>query len=99
MKVKIISPTRSAMQSGLGKSGDWTLMFPPEAAPDIDPLMGWTGMPDTTQQLRINFNTQEEAIDYAQKNGLEFEVVEPKKRLIKPKSYSANFAFKLENRT
>jgi hypothetical protein len=98
MKIKIYSPTRNPMQSGLNKTSEWLISMPAAAAPAIDPLMGWTGMPDTTQQITLRFATKEEAIEYASKNGLEFEVEEPKERVIKPKSYSANFAFKTENR-
>lgn len=98
MKVEIYSPTRNAMQSGLSKAGEWVIAFPAGVAPAIDPLMGWTGMPDTTQQVKLSFASEEEAIEYTKKNGLDYTVIKPKTRIIKPKSYSSNFAFKKENR-
>jgi ETC complex I subunit conserved region len=98
MKISISSPTRTAMQSGQGKTGEWVITFPPALTPAIDPLMGWMGMAETTQQLKLSFANKEEAVEYANKNGLEYDIIEPKHRIIKPKSYAANFAFKRENR-
>lgn len=98
MKVQIISPARNAMQSGTAKTGRWEIRFLSDLPPAVDPLMGWVGMPDTTQEVHMHFPTKEEAIDYANKNGLLFEVVEPKARVVKPKSYAANFAYKKEIR-
>lgn len=98
MKVMIVSPAKNAMQSGMAKKDEWMLVFPAETRPTIDGLTGWSSMQDTNQQLKLSFQTKDEAIEYAQKNNLRFEVSEPKQRVIKPKSYSANFAFKQENR-
>lgn len=99
MKVKIVSPTKNAMQSGMTKKNEWILVFPAETPPNVDNLTGWTGMQDTNQQLKLLFQTKEEAIEYAQRSNLQFEISEPKQRVIRPKSYSANFAFKQEIRT
>lgn len=82
------------MQSGEANTRDWRLEFLPDAPPFVEPLMGWTGMTDTAQQVKLFFETKEEAIAYAQKKGIAFEIVEAKKtRIIKPKSYASNFAF------
>ncbi len=94
MKARIYRPTRTAMQqSGQADSNHWLLEFEPQSSPYIDPLMGWTGMTDTTRQLYIEFTTQEEAVEYAKRCGLDYELKEPKARTVKPKSYAANFAF------
>lgn len=98
MKVTIYSPTRNPMQSGQAKIGGWEMVFPSDSPVSVDPLMGWTGMADTTQQLKMSFTSLDEAIAYAKHNSLGYEVVEPKKRAIKPKNYAANFAFRQENR-
>jgi len=98
MKVKLVNPTKNAMQSGMAQSGTWMLVFPAETPPAIDSLTGWTGMEDTNQQIRLSFSSKDEAIEYAEKNNLLLEISEPKQRVIKPKSYAANFAFKRENR-
>ena len=92
MKARIYRPTRTAMQSGQANTHKWRLECLPEVAPSIDPLMGWTTMKDTTAQIKLFFDTEEEAIDYAKRNNLAFELVEPQISNAKPKSYSANFA-------
>ena len=93
MKARIYRPTRNAMQSGTANTHQWVLRFIPDAPLYTDPLMGWTGMTDTKQEIRLSFATEEEAIDYAKKNGILYELDEPKLRIVKPKSYAANFAF------
>jgi len=94
MKARIFKPARTAMQqSGQENNHPWVIEFAREAQLFIEPLMGWTGTTDNTQQLRLRYATKEEAIEYAQRNGLEYEVKEPRARTVKPKSYAANFAF------
>ena len=91
MVARIYKPSRSAMQSGKGKSENWLLEFETEAPRTTDPLMGWTSSGDTRQQLKLSFETRELAIAYATKNGLAYVVApEPRVRLHK-KSYSDNF--------
>ena len=94
MKAKIYLQSANAMQSGQ-KQPQWLLEFAPSAPLFIDPLMGWTGMTDTLQEVRLRFDTQEAAQEYASRNHIPFEVAEPKelKKRIKPKSYTANFAY------
>ena len=92
MLAKIYRPARNAMQSGTAKSQDWVLEFVSEAARTVDPLMGWIGNGDTNTQVRLTFATREEAIDYARRQNIPFQVTEPReaKRVIK--SYAENFA-------
>jgi len=91
-KAKIYSPTRTAMQSGRAKTRYWVLEFTPTTKMVPDPLMGWnTG--DTLQQIHIEFPSKEAAVAYAQKHQIPFELAERKPRVIKPKSYAANFAY------
>lgn len=94
MKARIYKPTRTAMQSGTALTKEWLLEFMPSAPLFVDPLMGWTGQSDTTQEISLFFHTKEEAIEYAARNGIEFEEFEPKTRVVTPKTYAANFAFK-----
>ena len=95
MFARIFKPSKTAMQSGKGKSGQWVLEFEPSAARRTDPLMGWTSSEDTTAtQVRLTFETKDEAIAYAEKHEIAFRVSEEKKRTAKPKAYSDNFAFK-----
>src|SRR3990170_296944 len=77
MVARIYKPSRNAMQSGHARSQHWVLEFEPEAARGIEPLMGWTSSGDMRQQLRLNFDTKEEAVAYAERNGLPYRVFEP----------------------
>lgn len=94
MKARIYRPVRTAMQqSGQANNHHWVLEFAQQSPLFIDPLMGWTGMTDTGQQVRLAFTSQEEAIEYAKRTGVEFEVKDMETRTVKPKAYAANFAF------
>ena len=93
MLARIFRPARNAMQSGRGKTLAWVLEFEPKDARRPDPLMGWTITSDTEGQVRLSFDTQEEAIRFADHHGLAFQLIDPKpaKRIIK--AYADNFAF------
>jgi hypothetical protein len=91
MSARIYRPTRSATQSGQACSQFWVLEFAPEAAQDIDPLMGWTGSGDMKRQIRLKFGSEEEAIAYAQKHGLAYRVEQPEKVARKILAYADNF--------
>jgi hypothetical protein len=92
MTAKIYRPARTAMQSGTGKTKLWLLEFEPETARAVEPLMGWTSTVETRQQIRLWFDTKEEAIAYAQREGLAYRVVEPPvDAQAPPISYSDNF--------
>jgi hypothetical protein len=94
MKARIYKPARTAMQqSGQADGNPWVLEFIAEKPLFIDPLMGWTGMKDMTQEIQLSFPSQQEAEDYARHNGIAFEAKASEARVIKPKSYAANFAF------
>lgn len=91
--VRIFQPAKTAMQSGRGNVKKWVLEFEPGSAKETDTLMGWTGSRDTRGQVRMRFATKEDAVAFAQKNNLSFQLADPKKRKIKPKNYADNFAF------
>ena len=78
------------MQSGTAKNSKWVLEFKTND-PTINPLMGWESSDDTLSELKIEFSSKELAIDYAKKNKIEYELIEPQKRKILKKSYSDNF--------
>ena len=92
-QVRIYQPTKTAMQSGGAKFGGWVLEHEPGAAKRADPLMGWIGSGDTQEQIRLRFRTRDEAVAFSKRNGLKYSVTEPKIRRVKPKDYSANFAY------
>ena len=89
-KAKIYKPSKTAMQSGLKKFDKWILEFITND-PTINPLMGWESSNDTYSELNIEFGSKEHAIEYAKKNKIEYELIEPKERKIVKKSYSDNF--------
>jgi hypothetical protein len=53
--------------------------------------MGWTSSGDMLQQVQLEFDTCEEAIAYAQKSGIAYQVFEPHRTSAKAKSYADNF--------
>src|ERR1043165_9822101 len=66
MLARIYRPAKNAMQSGKAKTKDWVLEFEPASARKPDPLMGWTQSSDMNGQIRLTFETREQAIAYAQ---------------------------------
>ena len=89
-KVKIYIPAKNSMQSGLGKSEKWVMKFETENT-GINPLMGWETSTNTLTELNLEFTTKELAMEYAKKNKIDFEIVEPQKRKTVKKSYADNF--------
>ena len=77
-KAKIYKPNKSAMQSGLGKTHTWILEFETKD-PTKNPLMGWESSSDTYTELRLEFSSKENAINYAKKKKIDYEVIKPKK--------------------
>ena len=92
MLARIYRPTANAMQSGKANSKEWVLEFEGEAPPTVDPLMGWISNADTSPQVRMFFDTREEAIEFAKRQNIPFQVTEPRdaKRVIK--AYADNFS-------
>ena len=78
------------MQSGRGKTKNWLLKFE-DTKSGINPLMGWESSTNTLSELNLEFSSKEEAIKYAKKNNINYELIEPKGRKIIKKSYSDNF--------
>ena len=89
-KAKIYKPSKTAMQSGTKKFGKWIIEFITEKT-GINPLMGWESSSDTYSELNLEFKTKELAIEYAKKNKIDYEIIEPKSRKINKKSYADNF--------
>ena len=53
--------------------------------------MGWESSSDTYSELKLEFSSKEQAIDYAKKKKIDFELIEPRKRKTVKKSYADNF--------
>ena len=78
------------MQSGRNKSKKWLLEFDKKNLSN-DYLMNWVSSDDTQSQVKLFFDTKEAAINYAKKNNIEFQIIEPKKSKLILKSYADNF--------
>ncbi len=89
-KAKIYKPSKTAMQSGTRKFDKWVLEYITDD-PGRNPLMGWESSTDTYTELKLEFNSKDVAIDYAKRNDIKYELVEPKIRKIFKKSYADNF--------
>jgi len=95
MFARIYKPAKTAMQSGKANTARWILEFEAEAARRIDPLMGWTSADETAAgQVRLSFDTQEEAVAYAERCALPYRIDAPHEVVAQPKAYSDNFAFR-----
>ncbi len=90
---RIHRPAKTAMQSGTANAQRWLLEFVSDDPREIDPLMGWTSSSDTRRQVKLWFDTKEEAIAYATRNGIAHQVEEPKEAKRRTMSYSDNFKF------
>jgi len=93
MQARIYQPAKSAMQSGRALTHQWVLEFAPQDQRRIDPLMGWTSSADTLGQVRLQFDTKEEAIAFAEREGLAYVVEEPKVSRPTPRAYADNFKY------
>ncbi len=91
MEVRIYRPAKTATQSGRAKTARWVLEHSPRGTRAVDSLMGWTGSDDTTQQVRLSFDTREQAVAYARRRGFAYVVEEPRTHTVRPKSYADNF--------
>ena len=91
MTARIYKPAKSAMQQGQSKQ-DWTLEYEPDEPRVIEPLMGWTSSGDMKQQLRLRFETKEEAVAYCERNGIAFEVFDSQLPQRSRVAYADNFA-------
>jgi len=94
MIARIYKPARTAMQSGTAKAKEWVLEYEPEEPREIEPLMGWTSSGDMRQQVRLRFDSAEEAVAYCERHGIPYQVSEAKDPARRVISYSDNFAFK-----
>ena len=78
------------MQSGNRNTKNWLLEFD-TLNKGTNPLMGWESSKDTMSEVKLEFGTKDEAINYAKNNNIDYYVIEPKKRKLIKKSYTDNF--------
>lgn len=93
-EAKIYQPSKTTMQSGRAKN-KWVLEYEQVGKRAPEPLMGWIAAPDTRNQVRLQFATQEEAIAYAEKHKLRYSLGKPVTRKLKGRTYLDNFKYEL----
>ena len=93
MAARIYRPAKTAMQSGRAKTERWMLVFDQEEPLSVEPLMGYSSAADMKRQIRLGFDTREDAIAYAVRKGIPYEVDE-EHASDRPKiAYADNFRF------
>ena len=92
-KARIYQPAKTAMQSGRSKTKRWVLDFARSSRVMPEPLMGWQSSADTMRQVKLYFDSVDDAVAYAEKHSLDYIVTMPQQRSLKPKAYADNFAF------
>jgi hypothetical protein len=92
MTARIYKPAKTAMQSGNARTKEWVLEFEPEAPREVEPLMGWTGSGDMLQQVRLQFDSAEQAVAYCKRRGIAYEVFQPRPSAPPVMSYADNFS-------
>jgi len=90
---RIYMPAKTAMQSGAAKTKAWVLDFEQASPKAVEPLMGWTSSSDTRQQVRLRFDSKDEAIAYCKHNGIQYRVFDPNPPKRRVMAYADNFAY------
>ncbi len=94
MRARIFQRPKTAMQSGVAGTQSWALDFPAGRPEVNDPLMGWWGRGDTLGQVSLKFETKDQAVAYAEANGISYDVeIPPAPVKHKPKVYADNFRY------
>lgn len=101
MRARIYQQPKTAMQSGTARTDEWVLDYDAGSRQVQDPLMGWNGGARTQSQVRLRFPNRDEAVAYAEREGLAYDVELPRPaHSLKPKAYADNFSFRrLDNWT
>ena len=92
-RARILRPAKTAMQSGRALTRKWILDYEQATKRQPDPLMGWSSAQDTLNQVRLRFDSFDEAVAFAQKHGIDYQLIEPRERTLRPKSYADNFRY------
>jgi hypothetical protein len=91
-RARIYQPTKSAMQSGKAATKMWHLDIISDDAPFVEPIMGWVGSNDMYKnEFDLSFPNLEDAVRYAERHNISYEVIAPKQSSLKIRSYSDNF--------
>lgn len=91
--VKIYQPAKTTMQSGRAKTKKWILEYDLATKRAPEEVIGWIASGDTLNQVKMSFDTSEQAIAYATKMGWSYTLAEPHARTIKGRTYLDNFKY------
>jgi hypothetical protein len=92
LAARIYEKIPNNMQRGRANSSGWLLEHNVPYACRADPLTGWQGSGDTRGQVTIAFPSREAAVQFAEREGLEYYVIpSPPAKRIKLQSYASNF--------
>lgn len=92
MQARIYKKTKSSMQSG-PKENPWVIEFMRQKNhKEKEPVMGWVSSHKMDQFLY--FPNLESAENYVKQHNFLYEIILPKERIIKPKTYAENFKHK-----
>jgi NADH dehydrogenase (ubiquinone) Fe-S protein 4 len=94
---KIFQRAPNAMQSGTNNTHQWTMEFDNTERWE-NPLMGWTSSGDPHSNTVLSFDSMEQAIAFALRNGYTYQVMKPQKSSRKYKSYGDNFSWDKKTR-
>ena len=89
-RAKIYQPVKTAMQSGKARTKFWILEFN-KVNFNKDFVMGWISSSNTNDQVKLKFETKDQAVAYAKENNIQFDLINPKKDKLIIKSYADNF--------
>ena len=93
MRARIFQQPKTSMQSGQANTHDWILEYGQSEQRQQDPLMGWFGSGDTKSQLHLHFPTRDEAVAYAERQEIPYDIELPTPRVHRAKAYADNFRF------
>jgi hypothetical protein len=92
-EARIYRPAKTAMQSGRARTRKWVLEYVPATARRPDPLMGWASAGDTLNEVRLHFDTLDEARAFAEREMIRYTIIAPQRASGGPKSYADNFRY------
>ncbi|ORZ21846.1 ETC complex I subunit conserved region-domain-containing protein [Lobosporangium transversale] len=85
---RIYQQAKAATQSGIANTGYWRLDFDTELEAER-----FENDSDYMHSLAMKFRTKEDAIAFADKQGWDYTVQEPNKRVFRKKVYADNFKY------
>uniref|UniRef100_A0A336ME65 NADH dehydrogenase [ubiquinone] iron-sulfur protein 4, mitochondrial n=1 Tax=Culicoides sonorensis TaxID=179676 RepID=A0A336ME65_CULSO len=97
-RVRIYVPCKNSMQSGTNNLHHWEIEFDNRERWE-NPLMGWTSTGDPLSNMKVEFNSKEEAIEHCEKNGWRWFVDgDVREKPSRVKNYGVNFAWNRRTR-